>query len=276
MAERMTVNKEVIQRGLEEVGLSAGDVVLVHSSLSAFGYVESGADTVIEALLETIGPEGTVVVPTFTWGPFHAAEKVVLDLVNTPVKDEVGIIPETFRKRPEAKRSTHICHSVAAIGPRRDEVMGEGIRSFGKGSTFHQLYKLNAWYLFLGATFGSCTALHAVEEYMQVPYRRHRDFKGSKVILADGSEIPSQSVEYLSLPDGGYRNDFAKMKDIYAGHGVLNTTRIGEAEVMNIRIRDLFDILFGATSGNAYDRNCQKPDYSQYAKSFHVKHPYFC
>jgi len=236
------VNKDDILASLRRVGLNTGDVVLVHSSLSAFGYVEGGADTVIDALLETVGPTGTVVVPTFTWGPFHAADKVVLDLANTPVKDEVGIIPETFRKRPEAKRSTHICHSVAAIGPHSDEVMGEGISSFGKGSTFHQLYKLNAWYLFLGATFGSCTALHAVEEYMQVPYRCYRDFKGSTVILADGTEIPSQSVEYLRLPDSDYRNDFAKMRDIYAGHGVLNTTTIGEAEVMNIRIRDLFHV----------------------------------
>ncbi len=242
MTGSTVVRGEEVKRGLAAVGLSAGDVVLVHSSLSAFGYVEGGADTVIDALLETVGPEGTVVVPTFTWGPFHAADKVVLDLANTPVKDEVGIIPETFRKRPEAQRSTHICHSVAAIGPHADDVMGEGIRSFGKGSTFHQLYKLNAWYLFLGATFSSCTALHAVEEYMQVPYRRYRDFQGSTVILADGTEIPSQSVEYLRLPDRDYRNDFAKMRDIYAAHGVLNITRIGAAEVMNLRIRELFDI----------------------------------
>jgi len=242
MQQKGRVTKQYIHKGLTQVGLGGGEVVLVHSSLSAFGHVEGGADTVIDALLETVGPTGTVVMPTFTWGPFHAAENVVLDLANTPVKHEVGIIPETFRKRPAAKRSAHICHSVAAIGPHRDDVMGEGVSSFGKGSTFHQLYKLNAWYLFLGATFGSCTGLHAVEEYMQVPYRRHRDFKGSKVILADGTEIPSQSVEYLSLPDSGYRNDFARMKDIYAGHGVLNTTKIGEAEAMNIRIRDLFDI----------------------------------
>ena len=240
MEKRNTATKEVVQRGLGEVGLGGGEVVLVHSSLRAFGHVEGGADAVIEALLETVGPEGTVVVPTFTWGAFHDAEKVVLDLVNTPVKDEVGIIPETFRKRPEAKRSTHICHSVAAIGPHTDDVMGEGVSSFGKGSTFHQLYELDAWCLFLGATFGSCTELHAVEEYMQVPYRYHRDFKGSTVILADGTEIASQSVEFLRYPD--YGNDFAQMRDVLGGHGVLKITRIGEAEVINVRIRDIFDI----------------------------------
>jgi len=240
MQDRAHVTGAAIRRGLTDVGLSLGDIVLVHSSLSAFGHVAGGADTVIDALLETVGPEGTVVVPTFTWGPFHDAEKVVLDLLNTSVKAEVGIIPETFRRRPEAKRSTHICHSVAAIGPHTDRVMGEGISSFGAGSTFHRLYQLDAWCLFLGATFRACTELHAVEEYMQVPYRYYRDFSGSTVILADGSEIPSQSVEFLRYPD--YHNDFAKMKQILAGHGVLKVTCIGAAEVINVRIRDIFDI----------------------------------
>ena len=155
------MTKQGIRKGLTDVGLKVGDVVLVHSSLSAFGYVEGGADTVIDALLETVGPEGTVVVPTFTWGPFHAAEKVILDLVNTPVKDEVGIIPEAFRKRPEAKRSTHICHSVAAIGPHSDDVMGGGVSSFGKGSNFHQLCKLDAQCVCIGVAFGCCAELHA-------------------------------------------------------------------------------------------------------------------
>jgi len=243
MQKRNVVTKEDMRKSLTGVGLGGGDVVLVHSSLRAFGYVEGGADSVIEALLETVGAEGTVVVPTFTWGAFHDAEKVVLDLRNTPVKAEVGIIPETFRKRPEAKRSTHICHSVAAIGPHTDDVMGEGVSSFGKGSTFHQLYELDAWYLFLGATFGSCTELHAVEEYMQVPYRYHRDFKGSTVILADGTEIESRSIEFLRYPE--YGNDFAQMRDVLAAHGVLKIARFGEAEVINVRIRDIFDITVG-------------------------------
>ena len=123
--------------------------------------------------------------------------------------------------------------------------MGEGVRSFGKGSTFHQLYELDAWCLFLGATFNSCTELHAVEEYMRVPYRYYRDFKGSTVILEDGSEVESQSVEFLRYAEPAYRNDFAKMRDILDGHGILRATTIGDAQVMNVRIRDIFDITVG-------------------------------
>jgi len=240
VTDKPQVNREQIEAGLARVGLSTGDVVLVHSSLSAFGFVEGGADTVIDALLAAVGESGTVVVPTFTWGANHATETATLDLANTSCKDEVGIIPETFRLRPQARRSTHICHSVAAIGPHTDEVMGEGVSSFGAGSTFHRLYDLDAWCLLLGVGFSSCTELHAVEEFMRVPYRYHRDFAGSTVILEDGSRVPSQAIEYLREP--GYVNDFVKMRAVFDGAGVLRVTQIGAAEVTNVRIRDIFDI----------------------------------
>ncbi len=238
MSETEVVTYDGIVQGLSDVDLTGGDVVLVHSSLSAFGWVDGGADVVIDALLDTVGDEGTVVVPTFTWGPFHDAPRAVLDLQNTPIKDEVGIIPETFHKRPEARRSTHICHSVAAIGPDTENLMGEGISSFGHGSTFHQLYGLDAWCLLLGAEFTSCTQLHACEEYMQVPYRYYRSFAGSTVIMPDGTEVPSQSVEYLRY--AGFRNDFGKMRQVLDKHGVLHTVQVGKATVTNVRIRDIF------------------------------------
>lgn len=239
MADTHVTQPEIVA-GLREVGLSEGDVVLMHSSLSAFGYVEGGADAVIDALLEVVGQSGTVVVPTFTWGPFHAETGVTLDLQETSCKDEVGIIPETFRLREEARRSTHICHSIAAIGPRTRELMGHGVSSFGAGSTFHALYEHNAWCLLLGVEFTSCTELHAVEEYMRVPYRRHRDFADSTVILEDGTEVRSRSIEYLR--DEGFRNDFGKMRGVFEEHDVLRITEIGEARVTNVRIRDIFDI----------------------------------
>lgn len=240
MTDKPSVTRAQIEAGLREVGLRTGDVVLVHSSLSAFGYVEGGADTVIDALLAAVGETGTVVVPTFTWRANHAAETVTFDVRASSCKHEVGIIPETFRRRPQARRSTHVCHSVAAIGPHTDQVMGEGISSFGAGSTFHRLYDLDAWCLLLGVGFTSCTELHAVEEFMRVPYRHHRDFAGSTVVLEDGTRVPSRAIEYLREP--GYTNDFAKMRAVFDRAGVLRTTRIGAAEVINVRIRDIFDI----------------------------------
>ena len=51
--------------GLGSLGLTSGDVVFVHSSLSSFGHVEGGAETVVQAFLEVLGPEGTLAGPSF-------------------------------------------------------------------------------------------------------------------------------------------------------------------------------------------------------------------
>ena len=235
---RSTVTRSDIVRGLREVGLATSNTVFAHSSLSAFGFVKGGADAVIDALLEAVGPTGTLALPTFTWGPFHDKEGVVFDVANTPC--ETGKIPETFRKRAGVVRGTHICHSVAAVGPHALEVIGDGGSSFGKGSSFEALMRLDAWNLFLGVTFTSCTALHMVEEVFEVPYRYYRTYPKSRVILPDGTEEPSRSTEFLRKE--GFRNDFAKMERIFEDAGVVRKATVGEATIRSIRIRDVLEV----------------------------------
>ena len=227
-----------IVAGLQRLGVRPGDVALVHSSLSAFGRVKGGADTVIDAVLEALGPEGTAVFPAFTWRKYHAiTEPVVFDVAHEPVKDEVGIIPETFRRRPGVLRSPHICHSVCALGPRAAEVMGDGVQSWGKTSSFGQLEALNAWNLLLGVGTTSCTALHHCEDLAQVPYRQYRSYEDSTMLLPDGSRQPCTSVEFLPRP--GTRNDFKKMEAVFRKHGILSATTVGNARIMGIRMQDL-------------------------------------
>ena len=224
--------------GLVRAGLGDGDVVLVHSSLSSFGQVVGGADAVIDALLGVVGPQGTIVVPTFTWGCFHDKRGATFDVLHSA--SEVGKITEVLRKRPGAFRSPHICHSVAAIGPRAPEMTRETASPYLEGSAFEALIRLDAWNLFLGVGFGSCTALHVVEEQLRVPYRTHRDFGDCSIVHADGQARPCISTEYLRKP--GYFNDFAKMEKVFADRGALKTTRVGDANVKNIRIRDVIQI----------------------------------
>lgn len=238
MRQKQLVTAEDIKRGLISIGIEKGDTVLVHSSLSSFGYVKGGADTIIDVLLEIVGNNGTIAMPTFTWDSFHDKQNIIFDLVNTP--SEVGRITEVFRKRGGVTRSAHICHSVAAAGPQTQYIMGEGISACGKGSSFEQLYQLNSWNLFLGVSFSVCTALHMVEEFMQVPYREYRDFKGSQVILPEGTKMSSKSVEYL--PKKGYHNDFKKIEEVFLNEGLLKICQVGKAQIINVRIRDIFRV----------------------------------
>jgi len=231
------VNKEEIKTALKDVGIKSGDSAIVHSSLKAFGKVENGPDDIIDAMLEVIGPEGTVVFPTFTLS-FQANENVIFDMVNS--RSETGVITELFRKRPGVLRSSHLVHSVAVKGKRELEALGDGILPCGKGSPFEFLYNVNAWNIFLGVGFTSCTALHMVEEYIQVPYRYYKTYPGSFVIFPDGSKIESKSKEYVKHP--GYENDFEKIESIFAGKGILNYAKAGEAKIISVKTRDIFKV----------------------------------
>ena len=51
-------------RDLASLGVRRGDLLMVHSSLRSIGLVESGPETVVDALLQALGPEGTLVTPT--------------------------------------------------------------------------------------------------------------------------------------------------------------------------------------------------------------------
>ena len=176
---------------------------------------------------------GMTTVPSDT---YHDAHGVAFDVGQTP--SETGRISETFRRRPNALRSTHICHSVTAVGPMASHLLGDGVHSFGIGSTFDRLYMADAWIVLLGVDFSVCTALHMVERFADVPYRHYRDYAGSSVILADGRSVPSRSLEYLREP--GYGNDFGKMGRILTEDGVTRTACIGQGTVTVVRIRDLF------------------------------------
>ena len=231
------VRQPDLEQALRAVGLAAGDVVLAHSSLSAFGWVEGGADTVLDALLSVLGPQGTLVLPTFTWGAYHNDDERLFDVAETPC--ETGRIPETFRRRPGVVRGEHRCHSMAACGPHAAEALGDGVRSFGEGSPFDALYRLDAWNLLLGVTFQSCTALHAAEEREQVPYRAYRSYPRAQVRLADGSVVPSRAVEFLRQDGSG--NDFAKVEDLFAAEGLLRCANVGRGRIINARTREVID-----------------------------------
>jgi aminoglycoside 3-N-acetyltransferase len=109
---------------LRRVGIRPGITVSVHSSLSRFGYVDGGPDTVIDAIQDVVGPEGTVLMPSFPTGVSmyqFVKEDGVFDVRNSP--SEVGVITEVFRRRPYVRRSLHPTNPLAAWGRRAEEYL---------------------------------------------------------------------------------------------------------------------------------------------------------
>src|SRR5687768_17515783 len=102
------IDQETLVRQFRRVGLGEGDRVVVHSSLRSIGPVDGGAETVVAALLDLLGPSGLLVAPTFN---FRVTR---FDPDETPSR--MGRLTEVVRTCPGAVRSWHPTHSVAAIG----------------------------------------------------------------------------------------------------------------------------------------------------------------
>ena len=126
---------------LRTLGLAAGDVVILHASARSVGFVIGGPQAIAQAVLDVLGPEGTLVVPTHTpentdpagwqnppvpesWWPAIRGQAPGFDPVRTPASRWMGIVAETVRNWPGAVRSDHPQVSFAAVGRQAREVTG--------------------------------------------------------------------------------------------------------------------------------------------------------
>jgi len=241
MRDRIHVAKEEIKRGLKELGLKRGDALGVHCSLSSFGYVEGGADAVIDALLETVGEEGTIMMPTYSTnreeiqrtqremelGVTWKYKVLPYDPHETPCW--TGRIPETFRKRKEAVRSLDPVHSLTAIGPKANDLI----------QGWDKLLDADGYILLLGVNLGCCSAMHLAEEHVQLPPHILEKLKPPpELIRRYGDDLgwPRWDIGFGPYPD------FARMERPCEEHGIMKAIRIGEATVELLRLSELIEL----------------------------------
>lgn len=247
MSKQMT--RDLMIEDLVRLGLRTGDVVLVHSSLSKIGWVDDGADAVIDALLSVVGGEGTVMVPTLTGSADLSAENPpVFDVRSTPCW--TGKIPETFRSRDNAVRSLHPTHSIAAIGAMAEEIAAgheNAATPCGKGSPYDRLSTLsNGRILLLGVTLESCTSFHHVEELAEVPYHMQEFPAEATVVDREGQE--RRVMTYLHKY--GYWRNFEGMKDRLIQAGIMRTGKIGDADSALISAKEFTVSVLNAVKEN--------------------------
>ena len=166
---------------LRRLGLTPGSTVLVHTSVSALGWVAGGAQAVVLALLDVLGPDGTLVVPTQSgglsdpacwsnppvpesWWPVIRDQTPGYDPATTPTRG-MGAVPELVRHLPGFVRSAHPLLSFGAVGPAARWVVDPHplAPAFGDGSPLDRLAGSGALTLLLGVGWSSATALHLGE-----------------------------------------------------------------------------------------------------------------
>lgn len=145
---------------LRRVGVRPGMLLMTHSALSAFGYFEAGASTVVTALRRVLGPEGTLAMPTHTVS--HLGQPAY-DAARTP--STVGTVTEYFRKLEGVRRSLHPSHSVAACGPLAGSLLAGhdgSLAPLAREGFWGKFVEHDGWVLMM-APIKKNTLLHAAE-----------------------------------------------------------------------------------------------------------------
>ena len=248
-----TIEKPAILAALSAVGVKKGDTLLVHSSLSACGKIDGGAKTIIDAIIETIGPDGNFFVPTFQ------RSECYLNGINkrwdhrpSDFRDRsseavrwVGTLPlEFMRLWPDAPRGVHISHSWVGWGPRAAEVLSRQVEDeppFSDNSCPMIVKDMGGKILLFGSPVGHTSFVHCFETHFNLPGLGPSYYD---VRLADGT------ITWKFVPNGlpGPREFYSKdenarfFREAIARGLEIRRTKLGVGELKLIDCRQFWEI----------------------------------
>lgn len=241
-----------LERDLRALGVAAGGVLLVHASLSRLGTVVGGEQAVVRALLDVLGPEGTLVMPAQSWqlcDPAYLADPSVppsrydevraalpvYDPAWTPTRT-MGLVVEALRTLPGTLRSAHPHRSFVAHGPQAAEVVARHDLDdpVGEGSPLAALHALDAHVLLLGVGYEKCTALHLAEARSGLPLPTVRN---GAPLLVDGRR------EWVWFDEPVVDDaDFEAVGAVASASGHETAGAVGDVTARLVPVRPLVDL----------------------------------
>lgn len=232
-------------------GVSEGQNISVHTSLSKLGWVVGGPETVIRALIHLVGPTGTLMMPAQTWKNLDPSKGVhweqpeewwPLIRENWPAYDKdvtpaigMGAVAEMFRTWPGTVRSDHPARSFCARGPQAEYLVADHDLEiiFGEGSPLDKLYELDGRILLIGVGHDKNTSLHLAET--RADFTKRYVEENSAVIRNGKREWISYNT--LDVDD----EDFIRLGEDFEKEKGIVPCKVGMADVRLLSQRELVD-----------------------------------
>jgi aminoglycoside N3'-acetyltransferase len=231
------LTKDQLVEQLAKTGLRRGDTFMVHSSYKSLGGVEGGADTVIDAFLELVGPEGTALFPTFHFRAW--TENHYFDILET--QSGMGAITEAARTRQGAIRTPHPIYSFAVFGKlAREFERCDDIESFGENSVFSLFHKLNGLIVSIGLGWNQTFSFqHYIEHKVGAYYRRPKAFSG---IYVDKNGVAQVKTYTMSVRKTlKYRTYIVPAMTELHARGIIEEADVGKTKAHFCRANTFFE-----------------------------------
>ena len=210
-----------------------GMTLEVHCSLSQFGHLDGGADTVINTLIQEVGVDGAIVMPSFRLSPnlplTDEDQRLGLTMkIRILSEDEedsaMGIVADTFRKRPDVLTGNGIFR-VSAWGRDADK----------HSAGFQRLIDNDGYALLLGLDIYRLSAMHYVEDALPDEIRNR--FKPTNEARTKYPE--NQWLIEAWLPDV---KPWYKIQDEAYSKGLITDAFIGNAKCMFFKVRPVIEL----------------------------------
>lgn len=248
------ITKEKLINDLKSIGVKKGMTLIVHSSLSKIGFVSGGAQTVVQALKEVLGSEGTLVMPTHSadvsdpaeWHNPSVPKEWIEALQETMPAFEpdktptfhMGKIVESFMMSDDVIRSNHPKVSFAAWGKDNDEITKDHPLDHGMGidTPMHNVYKKEGYVLLIGVDYDSNSSMHLGEHLSG----QLDEVQTASPILENGKRV------WKTYAELDYDEDkFKEIGENFERENTVNKGCIGQAESKLMSQPDLVDFTAG-------------------------------
>ena len=200
----------ILHGQIHDLGICAGDTVLMHSSMKALGTDKTPESFLLE-LMHILTDKGTLLLPALTYESVTKEHPYFSASESEPC---IGILPKTFLKMDGVIRSMHPTHSVCAWGASAETMTGKHQHDntpVGPNSPFMLLPEYNGKILFVGDILHSCTFMHGVEEIVDAPYVMNNDM--TEYTLTD-SAGNTYKKEYYTHNFKGWEQEYTRIREI--------------------------------------------------------------
>jgi aminoglycoside 3-N-acetyltransferase len=245
------ITKTGLAHQLRLLGLEEGQTVMLHVSLHGIGWIVGGPDVLIQALLDVLGPDGTLMmyvsweewerVLVFGLDSMQGEKKKAyleecppFDPLTSRAQREWSILTEYLRTWPGAYRSDHPTASVAAVGARalwltENHPLSYG---YGSGSPFDKLCQCGGRVLLLGSPINTITLLHHAEHIARIPDKRI--VTNRTPVLRNGQRVWVEFEEFDTcdgIRDGFLSEEyFNTIASDYLAAGNGRSGKVGDAD----------------------------------------------
>jgi aminoglycoside N3'-acetyltransferase len=249
------LDRQSLLQDFSALKIVAGDVILLRAGLKAVGHI-TGHDFV-EAILDAIGPSGTLVSLAFTSGSFIKKADPA-NAFTSQTKSYAGALPSAMLAHPRAKRSRHPTNSYVAIGEHADKItQGHGPES-GAYEPVRTIMSLGGKCVLIGCVRSSpgFTTAHLAE----IDLGQHK-----RVIMPWLSNVyyrdDEEAVKLFRRRDSGLcSQSFWKFYSYYVRAGILTAGYVGNAYSISAPASECYDIERKILSKSPKFNICGSPD----------------